>query len=405
VAGPRSPCVRPERAHTRAVFSSRSAFPRHRNELSSALSRLRHAGGELFDLTQSNPTRCELPYANEVYAAAFADAVALPYAPEPAGLASARRAVAEELSPRAPGLSPRQVVLTSSTSEAYGFAFKLLCDAGDEILVPRPSYPLLEYLAELDGVRLVSYRLAYDGAWHVDFESVLAARTPRTRAVVAVHPNNPTGSFLKRAELARFSELGLPLISDEVFADYPLSADASRAPSAFGAPGVLSVTLGGLSKCVGLPQHKLAWMCLSGPPGVLEEALERLEIIADTYLSPSIAVQAALPALFEAGAATRAAIRARCAANLRCLSEALRDGAATALRVEGGWYAVIRLPAVRAEDTWVLELAERDRVVVEPGWFYDFEDGPMAVVCLLGPERAFAAGAARLAEGVARAVR
>jgi aspartate/methionine/tyrosine aminotransferase len=293
-------------------------------------------------------------------------------------------------------IDSERIVLTASTSEAYGFAFKLLCDPGDEVLVPAPSYPLLEHLAQLEHVRLRPYRLAYDGAWHVDLESLRCARTPRTRAVVVVSPNNPTGSYLKLSELGAFSELGLPVVSDEVFARYPLVQDPERATSALAIEGVLVLALGGLSKLAALPQMKLAWMLLGGPNSAVSEARARLELIADCYLSVAAPVQLALPALFEATRVTAAAIGARARENLTALRSELAGSAASVLHVEGGWYAVVRLPRVASEEEWVVGLLEKEGVLVQPGWFFDFSDEPYVIVSLLTPQGQLTEGARRM---------
>jgi aspartate/methionine/tyrosine aminotransferase len=288
-------------------------------------------------------------------------------------------------------------MLTASTSEAYAYLFKLLCDPGDEVLVPAPSYPLFDHLAGLEGVSLVPYRLAYDGEWHVDVPHLRAAVGAKTRAILAVSPNNPTGSYLKRDELAAMAALGLPIVSDEVFAAYPLKVDARRAESALeAARETLVFALGGLSKLAGLPQMKLAWTCIAGPEAPRDEALARLELIADTFLSPGTPVQAALPRLLAAGARTRAAIAARTRTNLEVVRRACAGSAASVLDVEGGWYATLRVPHTCSEEAWVLALLERDGVYVHPGWFFDFAEDAVLVVSLLTPEPALAEGIARI---------
>jgi aspartate/methionine/tyrosine aminotransferase len=292
--------------------------------------------------------------------------------------------------------------LFCSTSEAYSLAFRLLCDPGDRVLVPRPSYPLLEHLARADSVELAPYRLAYDGAWHVDLADLRAkAREPRVRAIVCVSPNNPTGSFASRAEADALAALDLPIVSDEVFAAYPLAHDAERADSLLDAAAraPLVLALGGLSKYAALPQLKLAWMIAAGREA--PEALARLEITADAYLSLATPVQLALPEIFASARATRDAIRARLARNLAELARAVAGTAATLLRVDGGWYAVLRLPATRSDDEWALALLEQRAVLVQPGWLYDFEGGPFAVLSLLPPEPVFAEGARAIAELIA----
>ena len=248
------------------MFSTRSAHDPRLNALSVALDRARGDGGELLDLTVANPTRAGIPYAHEEILRALGDARALEYAPEPFGIASAREAVARAVGEHGRAIDPSRVMLTASTSEAYSFLFKLLCDPGDELLVPQPSYPLFEHLATFESVRLVPYALAYDGAWHVDLPSVTRAIGPRTRAVLVVSPNNPTGSYLKKDELRALAATGLPIVSDEVFARYPLREDATRAGSALDAADEASLVfaMGGVSKLAALPQMKLAWTLVAG---------------------------------------------------------------------------------------------------------------------------------------------
>ena len=382
------------------MFSRRTTHDSEPNALTLALRARRRAGLSVCDLTQSNPTLTDLPYDAARVLGALADPRAMKYAPESFGLESARRAVSELQREAGFAISAEQILLTSSTSEAYAFLFKLLCDAGDEVLIPRPSYPLFEHLAALEQVSVVNYALAYDGAWHIDFDSLERAITPRTRAIVLVSPNNPTGSFLKRAELTRLQQLGLPLISDEVFASFPLTDDATRARSVLEAEGVLTFALGGLSKLAALPQMKLAWTCLGGPAATREAALSRLELIADTFLSPSTPVQLALPEILAARAPVERALRTRIAHNWSLLREALRGSAATPLFLEGGWYACVRLPALRSEAEWVLGLLEEDGVLTQPGWFYDFLDGAHLVLSLITEEVPFALGVSRIAERV-----
>ena len=360
----------------------------------------RTGGRPVLDLTESNPTRAGLPYAREAILAALARPASLVYEPAAFGIAPAREAVAAELRGHGPAVDPSRVVLTASTSEAYAFVFKLLCDPGDEVLVPVPSYPLFEHLARLESVRAIPYRLAYDGAWHVDVASARDARTPRTRAIVTVSPNNPTGSYLKRAELATLAGLGLPIVSDEVFARYPLREDPTRALSALEAVGApLVFALGGLSKLAALPQMKLAWMAVGGEGARVAEAMGRLEVIADAFLSVGTVQHAAL-ALLESRHAAEEAIRARTARNLAFVRGTVPGSPVTLLDVEGGWYATLRVPRTRTELEWVVDLLEQDGVHVHPGHFFDFEGEAYLVASLLTPEDVFQEGLARLVSRV-----
>jgi len=384
------------------MLSSRSSFDLSLNALAAARAR---AGGEaLLDLTASNPTRAGIPYDTDAILAALALPASMLYEPCAFGLPSARAAVAADLGAHGPAVDPSRVVLTASTSEAYAFLFKLLCDPGDEVLVPRPSYPLFDHLARIEAVRAVPYRLAYDGAWHVDLPSARAAVSGRTRAIVMVSPNNPTGSYLKRPELAALASLGLPIVSDEVFGRYAARADGERATSALeagdGAPLVFA--LGGLSKLAALPQMKLAWMAVGGQAARVTEALARLEVIADAFLSVGTPVQHALPALLASRALAEDAIRGRVVSNLAAIATAVDRSAVSLLDVEGGWYAILRLPRTRSEEAWALAFLERDGIYVHPGHFFDLEEEAYVVVSLLTPEAALHEGLRRIVDRVDR---
>jgi alanine-synthesizing transaminase len=345
-----------------------------------------------------------LPYDTDAILASLSPPTSLVYRPAPFGIPSAREAVAEELSAQGCAVEGSRVILTASTSEAYAFLFKLLCDPGDEVLVPVPSYPLFEHLARLEGVRAVPYRLAYDGIWHLDVDSARRAITARTRAVVAVSPNNPTGSYLKRTELDALAALGLPIVSDEVFARYPLTEDATRARSALEAHHApLIFALGGLSKLAALPQMKLAWIAVGGEEACAHAAMERLEVIADAFLSVGAPVQHALPALLASSRLAREAIRERTLRNLAFVRGAASGSPLSVLDVEGGWYATLRLPRTKGEMDWALTLLDEDDVHVHPGHFFDFEEEAYLVVSLLAPEDVFQQGATRIRKRVTAA--
>jgi alanine-synthesizing transaminase len=383
-----------------ATFSRRTAHDSELNSLSRALAERRAQGLPVCDLTESNPTHTALPYDAPRILGALADTRAMRYEPQAFGLASAREAIRELQREAGFTVALDRILLTSSTSEAYGFLFKLLCDSDDEVAIPRPSYPLFEHLAVLEHVRTVNYALAYDGAWHIDFDSLDRALSARTRAIVVVNPNNPTGSFLKQDELARLARFGLPIISDEVFSPFALHSDARRARSVLETSEVLLFALGGLSKLAALPQLKLAWVCARGPERELSEAFRRLELVADTFLSPNTPVQLALPEILAAREPVERVLKARIRKNLAQLSATLAGSAATALFLEGGWYVTLRLPSVCDEASWVLTLLREDGVLTQPGWFYDFLDGPLLVLSLIGDENEFALGVARIAERV-----
>jgi aspartate/methionine/tyrosine aminotransferase len=386
------------------VFSTRVASDLTPNRLSAAIARLRDDRVEFDDLTESNPTRVGIDYPGRILEA-LAQPAGLTYAPEPFGLPSARDAVVGDFRRRGMSVPRDRVVLTASTSEAYSMLFKLLCDPGDEVLVPAPSYPLFEYLAALDSVRPRAYHLEYHGAWSIDIDGLRRATTDRTRAVVVVNPNNPTGSYLRRAELEALAIHcrlhGLALIGDEVFAEYVLDAELARTTSVLAQRQALTFSLGGLSKGLGLPQLKLGWMVASGPDELVRPALERLEIICDTYLSVATPVQAGLTALLADGAAIRTGIRDRVTRNYRALLKAAPAfPSVDVLPAEGGWYAVLQVPAMQSEESLVLRLLEHDRVLVHPGYFFDFPREAFLVLSLLPRPEVFDRAIARLLTGV-----
>jgi aspartate/methionine/tyrosine aminotransferase len=379
------------------MFSQRVPRELAANRLSSAADALRGEGVPIIDMTESNPTRAGFAYPPDLLAP-LADPRGLVYEPHPAGLAAARRAVAAEYGRRGQAVAADRVVLTAGTSDGYGLLFKLLADAGDEVLVPRPSYPLFEHLTRFDAVVARPYDIEYHGAWAIDFDSVQRALTPRTRAVLLVSPNNPTGTFVKQAELDRLAALcspnGVALIADEVFADYVLDADAARAAARMlDRQDVLVFALGGLSKSAGLPQLKLAWIVVGGPPRAAAQALERLEFIADSYLSVATPVQAAAAELLAAGSTIRAQIAERVTANYRQLEEATAGvPACRLLPSEGGWYAVLQVPSLQTEEELVLELLLQDHVLAHPGFFFDFPRESHLALSLLPAGPAFRSG-------------
>ncbi len=362
-------------------FSLRLHWNLQTNPLSKLLAEKRDSGASILDLTESNPTNAGLDYPLESILPSLAAPDALLYHPDPVGLRSAREAVATYYGGQ---VSPDGIVLTASTSEAYGYLFKLLANPGDEVLSPRPSYPLFEFLAALESVKVVQYPLIYDHGWMIDFEALERAISPRTRAIIVVNPNNPTGSFVKPAEFDRLRSFGLPIISDEVFADYRWREPVDLTCRA-------DFTLSGLSKVSGLPQMKLGWIVVSDP-----EAYSRLELIADTYLSVNTPVQCAAAAMLEARHTIQDQIRRRTAENLTWLRDRIRGGAINVLEAEGGWYATLQVPRTRTEEEWVLELLRDHNVLVQPGFFYDFEREAFLVVSLLTPESTFREGIERL---------
>lgn len=385
------------------MFSNRIAADLRPNRLAQALETRRRTGEPVIDLTESNPTRAALEYPRDLLAP-LANADGLLYAPQPFGLIEARRAAAAEYGRRGIAVDAARIVLTTSTSEAYSLLFKLLASPGDEVIVPRPSYPLFEPLTALDGLVARPYDLEYHGMWSIDVASVERSVGPRTRALLVVSPNNPTGSFISRDELDRLAaicaRLGVALIADEVFADYELEAGAAAsAARPLARRDVLVFGLGGVSKSIGLPQVKLGWIAVAGPERIVSEALERLELVCDTYLSVSTPVQLAAAELLERGGAIRRQIAARIAVNhggLKALSAAVPS--CRVLRASGGWYAVVQVPTLRSEEELVLDLLTRDGVLVHPGYFYDFPRASYLIVSLLTPEGPFATGVGRMLE-------
>jgi aspartate/methionine/tyrosine aminotransferase len=378
------------------MFSTRLPLQTEPNALSRALERMRADGAAYIDLTETNPTRIGLEYPPELLAG-LADARALVYEPHPFGLLSAREAVAADCARRGAAVRAEDVVLTASTSEAYAWLFKLLCNPGDAVLVPRPSYPLFEHLTALESVEAAPYDLEYHGRWSID-GSTLARAPARTRAVIVVSPNNPTGSFLLPSEMIRLSDMcrsrGWALIVDEVFADYPLE---TRDPLTDVATrvDVPAFTLSGASKSLGLPQVKLGWMVIGGPLAARDAARDALAFIADAYLSVNTPVQVAAAELFRGGALVRRQIQTRLRENLATAHRLVTSHASCdLLPVEGGWSAIVRVPSIVPEERLVLDLLERTGVLVHPGYFFDFIHGCHIVISLLPPPGEFECGLA-----------
>jgi aspartate/methionine/tyrosine aminotransferase len=355
----------------------------------------------VYDLTVSNPTRCGFDYDAEAVLGPLGDALALEYEPDPRGMVAAREAVAGYYAGHGAEIPAGDLVLTTSTSESYSFLFRLLCDAGDEVLVAQPSYPLFDFLADLDDVRLVAYPLFYDHGWWIDWSELERAITPRTRAILVVHPNNPTGHWTRAAERSALEELcvrhGLALIVDEVFLDYPLEETVEARSFACGEHPVLTFVLSGMSKIAGLPQMKAAWIAALGPEGVRREALARLEIVADTLLSMSAPVQLALPSWLAGRGGIQGQILQRALGNLRTLRRIAEEDAERlqVLQVEAGWSAVLGLPGCVGETGSAERLLRERGVLVHPGGFYGMAGAARAVVSLIGEPGEFEAGIRR----------
>jgi alanine-synthesizing transaminase len=396
------------------MFAERTNWNLAPNRLSEALAAHLAAGKRLYDLSASNPTEVGFTVNAEALLNALQNPAALKYVPDPKGIVRARQAVAEYYSDRGDEISAEDLILTASTSEAYSFIFRALCNPGDELLVPAPSYPLFGFLADLHDVRLTHYPLIYDHGWQIDFHALEGAITPRTRGIIVVNPNNPTGHYVKAEELKTLNEIcssrDLALIADEVFLDFahetnglrrdPLKAPRPRNGNEGKKPaslctnnGALTFTVSGLSKISGLPQMKAAWLVTSGPDPLKKQALERIEVIADTYLSMNAPIQLALPTFLDQRHSFQKQVLTRVKRNLGELDRQLTlRKACTRLEIEGGWYAIVRVPATRTDDDLAVDLLTKRGIYVHPGHFYDFPKDGHLIVSLIMPEREFAEG-------------
>lgn len=375
------------------MFANRTNWDLTPNRLSKELAAHRAAAKPLLDLTISNPTECGFVYEEREICRALASPSVLRYEPDPRGMRSARLAVADYYSGRGTQVELDDIFLTTSTSEAYSLAFRILCNPGDEILVPAPSYPLFDYLADIHDVKLCRYPLLYDHGWQIDFHALQKLIGERARAIIVVHPNNPTGHFTKTEELATLNETcvkhGMALIADEVFLDFVLENETP--PSLATNNRVLTFTASGLSKISGLPQMKAAWLIVNGPPESKAQALARLEVIADTYLSMNAPVQVAMPTFLEQRHKFQKQLMERVRKNLAEMDRQLKSQhACSRLKVEGGWYAVLRLPATCDDEDFAITLLSTQNVHVHPGHFYDFPGNGYVVLSLITQEQTFA---------------
>ena len=381
------------------MFASRTEWDLRKNRYTQALDELRAGGHDLLDLTVSNPTACGMRYDGPAILGVFQDPRSLHYDPTPKGLLSARQSVAAYYLEKGATVLPEDILLTTSTSEAYSFLFRLLCAPGDEVLVPRPGYPLFDFLAQIQDVRLRPYALVYDHGWQIDFHSLESAISERTRAVLLVHPNNPTGSFVSQSEQTRLSSIcarhDLAIVSDEVFHDFAFIQHPAASLAAN--TGALTFTLSGLSKISGLPQMKAAWCVVSGPPQLKQQALARLEVIADTYLSVNTPIQIALPTLLGWRRSFQPELRQRLSDNLAELDRQLA-GQETCrhLVVDGGWYATLRVPVTGTDEDLAIDLMREEGVIVHPGHFFDFESEGFLVLSLMTPQQDFGEGVRRI---------
>ena len=380
------------------MFASRTNWNLTPNRLAEALARYRSSGRHLLDLSASNPTECGFHYDAAAIMGALSVPTSLKYEPDPRGLKSARQAVSDYYAAHGEHVSPDDLILTTSTSEAYSFVFRLLANPSDEFLVPTPSYPLFDFLADVTDAKLTRYPLFYDHGWHIDLHALEQAITRRTRGLIVVHPNNPTGHYAKAEEIARLNRIcsanNLAIIADEVFLDFSLVAPQK---SFVANSGALTFTMSGVSKISGLPQMKFAWLAVNGPEVAKREALARLELIADTYLSMNAPIQLAAPIFLEQRENFQRQLMARVRKNLAELDSQLAGKShMRRLEVEGGWYAILRVPATRSDEELAIELLEKHEVYLHPGHFYDFPGEGYLVVSLITPEQEFAQGVERV---------
>lgn len=378
------------------AFSQRLSEHTSVNQITRAIDKRKHENVPMSDLSESNPTKALSSYPHTAIAKSLGKIQNFTYRPEARGILEARQSIARFYAERGIAVDPDDLFLTASTSEAYTHLFKLLCNPGEIILSPSPSYPLFEHLADLSSVMMKPYRLLYDGSWHIDLEHLRSQICSRTKAIVVVNPNNPTGSFLARSELLMLREISeasrLPLIADEVFQDYPLSEELQPQSCLTSDESLPSFVMNGLSKTAGMPQMKLAWTIVRGPSAFRSAAFERIELMTDTYLSVSAPVQSALSDLLTIGDGIRQEIKQQCKTNLRRLQQTFEGTAVTVLHLEGGWSAILRLPSILDEETWVLKLIREQNTIVQPGFFFDVVGGPHIVVSLLTYPEVFAKG-------------
>ena len=386
-------------------FARRTNWPQETNALNKALEDLGSRHIPVMDLTASNPTSCGFLYP-EGMLSALNSLDNFNYHPEACGMQSSRQAVAQYYARQKLSLSPSDIILTASTSEAYSFLMRLLVNPGEKILIPKPSYPLFQFLLQINDVNFDYYPLIYDGQWRLDCRALERLVDAKTKAIVLVNPNNPTGSYISRAELDFLNELcrkhQVSIISDEVFFEYSLRPD--DALSCVGNQAALTFVLGGLSKTLGSPQMKCSWILASGPQLALQESLSRLEIIADTYLSVNTPVQNALSAWLGYAPGIQGQIISRVKENRQWLSTHLKEHAPSIslLSFQGGWYATLRIPAVKSEEEWVLEFLKEDHVLVYPGYFFDFDREAYIILSLLPPASIFQEAAGRIVQRLAK---
>jgi alanine-synthesizing transaminase len=396
-------------------FSVRTSWDREKNRLTQLYLKLREQGKIIADLTLSNPTECGIVYPGQKIFSALSNSQSLHYAPDPHGLLTARRAVMSYYKERFAEIREENIFITASTSEAYSLLFTLLCNPGETILAPRPSYPLFEFLAQLTGIVLKYYPLRYEGGWYIDTDAIAHSMIPSTKAIILVHPHNPAGMFIKKDEYRKIIEIAkqhsIAVIADEVFLDFTLGSLKNALGTTAGTSDVLTFTLSGISKTLGLPQLKLGWIVISGEEQLSREAAGRLEILSDTYLSANTPVQIALPDLMNGCATVQRNIQERIKSNYTYIYELLsgtgqqKDYPCSALEAEGGWYVILRVPRTQTAEAWAMELLDKHNIYVYPGHFFDFDDEGFLVVSLLTDEETFRRSIRQVADFISESVR
>lgn len=389
------------------MFAKRTEWEFQVNSLTSLLERLKQKNVDIIDLTESNPTRCQFSYPQDQILNSLSLQNNLSYDPQPKGMLSARQAVSRYYEKKGYPIDPERIFLTASTSEAYSYLFRLLADPGDHILIAQPGYPLFQFLADINDLHVDFYSLAYEDGWHIDFETIENQISKKTRVLVLVNPNNPTGSYIKTAELKKINDIcrknKIAIICDEVFFDYQLDPPRERVPTLVSNDEALTFTLSGISKILAMPQMKIGWAIVNGPEAEVSETIKRLEVISDTFLSVSTPVQNALPFWFEWQDKIQNEVKERVKNNFEMLKKESKEiSGCQLLSVEGGWYAVLRLPDTKEEDEWVSEFLNSGHVFVHPGYFFDFQDEPCLVLSLLTQPQKFQEGIKRIFRKIAQ---
>lgn len=373
------------------MFSCRTNWNFQNNRITKLIQEYQRNNISIIDLSESNPTKVGFNYPEKFVLKDFCSGKNLIYNPHPKGLINAREAICKFYHKKNINIHPESIIITAGSSDAYNYIFRLIAEPGDEILVPSPSYPLLQFLSRLNDISIKNYRLLYDGEWHIDIDSIYRNITNKTKAILFIHPNNPTGSYVKNEEYEKVLELanryGLIFISDEVFYEYEIEDKPNKFNSFSEKSDILTFTINGISKLLGLSQMKLGWVIVSGPNKLKQEAINRLEIISDTFLSVNTPVQNSLPIWLENYEELHNQIKHRVIINyFRIKDQILANSAIELLNVEGGWNGILRFPNIFTDEQWVELFLKKYRLFLQPGYFYDFERGAYLLVSLLLPE-------------------